>query len=70
MLKKRQFFSAVHSKTGLWALAFLYFHFLILVPSRLRNVALMWNHYRVDLFEPWSGFLPIYCQGLDILFLG
>ena len=43
-------FSAVHSKTGLWALAFLaFFYFLILVPSqaicvrRLRDAGIHWS---------------------------
>ena len=43
-------FSTVHSKTGLWALAFLaFFYFLILVPSqaicvrRLRDAGIHWS---------------------------
>ena len=52
-------FSTVHSKTGLWALAFLaFFYFLILVPSqaicvrRLRDAGIHWSW---TFFEPWSG---------------
>ena len=52
-------FSTVHSKTGLWALAFLaFFYFLILVPSqaicvrRLRDAGIHWSWI---FFEPWSG---------------
>ena len=59
MLKKRLNFSTVHSKTGLWALAFLaFFYFLILVPSqaicvrRLRDAGIHWSWS----FEPWSGY--------------
>ena len=53
-------FSTVHSKTGLWALAFLaFFYFLILVPSQaicVRRLLGCWNPLVLDLFEPWSGF--------------
>ena len=66
-------FSTVHSKTGLWALAFLaFFYFLILVPSqaicvrRLRDAGIHWSGIFLNL-----GPVMLYLlTGLDIfLFL-
>ena len=52
-------FSTVHSKTGLWALAFLaFFYFLILVPQSSHlctSLAGCGNPLVLDLFEPWTG---------------
>ena len=65
-------FSTVHSKTGLWALAFLaFFYFLILVPSQAICVVAcgMLGSIGLGSFEPWSGFTYL-LSGLDIfLFL-
>ncbi len=66
-------FSAVHSKTGLWALAFLaFFYFLILVPSqaicvrRLRDAGIHWSWIFLNL----GPVLLYLLSGLDIfLFL-
>ena len=66
-------FSAVHSKTGLWALAFLaFFYFLILVPSqaicvrRLRDAGIHWSWIFLNL----GPVLLYLLTGLDIfLFL-
>ena len=51
-------FSTVHSKTGLWALAFLaFFYFLILVPSQAICVRRLRDAESIGLgsFEPWTG---------------
>ena len=66
-------FSTVHSKTGLWALAFLaFFYFLILVPSqaicvrRLRDAGIHWSWIFLNL----GPVLLYLLTGLDIfLFL-
>ena len=66
-------FSTVHSKTGLWALAFLvFFYFLILVPSqaicvrRLRDAGIHWSWIFLNL----GPVLLFLLTGLDIfLFL-
>ena len=50
-------FSTVHSKTGLWALAFLAFfpHFGTQSSHLCASLAGCWNPLVLDLFEPWSG---------------
>lgn len=66
-------FSTVHSKTGIWALAFLaFFYFLILVPSqaicvrRLRDAGIHWSWIFLNL----GPVLLYLLTGLDIfLFL-
>ena len=52
-------FSTVHSKTGLWALAFLAFlllpHFSTQSSHLCTSLAGCWDPLVLDLFEPWSG---------------